>query len=95
MSLGCFASAMTKSQIVAAMISLTLGFTFFLLSNLPGHLPVSPGWQTIMLSQLALVDQMNDFARGMVDTRHIVFYVTVTFLFLFLTLRAVESRRWK
>ena len=38
---------------------------------------------------------MNDFARGLVDTRHVVFYVSLTFLFLFLTLRVVESRRWK
>jgi ABC-2 type transport system permease protein len=38
---------------------------------------------------------MNDFAGGLVDTRHLVFYLTFTWLFLFLTLRAVESRRWK
>jgi ABC-2 type transport system permease protein len=94
-SLGCFASAMTKSQIVAAMIGFTLGFSLFLLSMLSGHLPMDAGWQSAVMSQISLVDQMNDFARGMVDTRHVVFYVTVTFLFLFLTLRVVESRRWK
>jgi len=94
-SMGCFASALTKSQIVAAMISLTLGFTLFLLSNLPGNLPMDAGWKTVMLSQLAMIDHMNDFARGLVDTRHVVYYATVTFLFLFLTLRVVESRRWK
>jgi len=38
---------------------------------------------------------MDDFARGVVDTRPVVFYASATFLFLFLTLRAVESRRWK
>jgi hypothetical protein len=38
---------------------------------------------------------MHDFARGVVDTRTVVFYVTATFFFLFLTLRAVESQRWK
>jgi len=39
--------------------------------------------------------QMNNFARGAVDTRALVFYLSTTFLFLFLTLRVVESRRWK
>jgi len=34
-------------------------------------------------------------ARGVVDTRTVVFYLSLTFLFLFLTLRVVESRRWK
>ena len=46
MSLGCFASALTRSQIIAAMISLTFGFTLFLLSFLASHLPVDGGWQT-------------------------------------------------
>jgi hypothetical protein len=38
---------------------------------------------------------MDDFTRGVVDTRTVIFYVGLTFFFLFLTLRAVESRRWK
>ena len=42
-----------------------------------------------------LFKQMDDFTRGVVDTRAVVFYVSLTFFFLFLTLRAVESRRWK
>lgn len=95
MSLGCFASALTRSQIIAAMISLTLSFTLFLLSFMPGHMTGLPGWQAEVLSYVAMFDHMNDFARGLVDTRHVVFYLSLTFLFLFLTLRAVESRRWK
>jgi ABC-2 type transport system permease protein len=38
---------------------------------------------------------MEDFARGFVDTRPIVFYLSLTLFFLFLTLKVVESRRWK
>jgi hypothetical protein len=38
---------------------------------------------------------MIDFTRGIVDTRVIIFYVSATFFFLFLTLRVIESRRWK
>jgi ABC-2 type transport system permease protein len=38
---------------------------------------------------------MRDFSRGVVDTRSIVLMVTLTLFFLFLTLRIVESRRWK
>jgi ABC-2 type transport system permease protein len=95
MSLGCFASSLTRSQIVAAMVSFTLGVTLFMLSYLPGHLPKNAGWAAIALSHVALFDHMTDFARGIVDTRHIVFYLSTTYLFLFLTLRVVEGRRWK
>jgi hypothetical protein len=38
---------------------------------------------------------MENFTRGVVDTRVVIFYASATFFFLFLTLRAVESRRWK
>jgi ABC-2 type transport system permease protein len=48
-----------------------------------------------VLSYFGLFEQMHNFARGMVDTRAVIFYVSLTFFFLFLTLRAVESRRWK
>jgi ABC-2 type transport system permease protein len=94
-SLGCFASSLTRSQIVAAMISFTLGFTLYLLSALPGHISIGTGWEAQMISHLSLYDHMSDFCRGLVDTRQVVFYLSVTTLFLFLTLRAVESRRWK
>ena len=35
-----------------------------------------------------------DFSRGIIDTRHVVLYVTVTLAGLFLTVRSLESRRW-
>ena len=94
-SFGCFASALTRNQITAAMISFCIGFTLFLVSFLSSRPLVQTGWLADILSQISLMDHMQDFARGIVDTRHVVFYVTLTILFLFLTLRVVESRRWK
>jgi ABC-2 type transport system permease protein len=52
-------------------------------------------WKTQVLSFFNLSDQMHDFARGVVDTRPVIFCVSLTFFFLFITLRIVESRRWK
>jgi hypothetical protein len=52
-------------------------------------------WQYEVLSHFNLPEQIHDFARGVVDTRTVVFHVTLTFFFLLLTLRVVESRRWK
>jgi ABC-2 type transport system permease protein len=58
-------------------------------------IPTPTHWQSQVLSHFNLFEQMHDFARGVVDTRAVIFYVSLTFLFLFLTLRVVESRRWK
>jgi ABC-2 type transport system permease protein len=95
LSLGCCASALTRSQAIAAMFSLASGASLFLLGYLAGQLPAPESWQTQVLSCFALFDQMHDFARGVVDTRPIVLLVSLTLFFLFLTLRVVESRRWK
>jgi ABC-2 type transport system permease protein len=95
LSFGCLASALTRSQMVAAMISLAFGISQFALAWWAKNNPLSEQWQSQLLSCLNLFDQMNDFARGVVDTRAVLFYVSLTFFFLFLTLRVVESRRWK
>jgi len=94
-SVGCFASSLTRSQMTAAIISLALGVSLFSLGFLAMQLPSGSDWQTQVLSHFNLFDQMHDFARGAVDTRTVLFYVSLTLLFLFLTLRVVESRRWK
>jgi ABC-2 type transport system permease protein len=95
LSLGCFASAISRSQMAAAMISFVLGVSLFSLGYLARQIPVTSQWQSRVLSYFSLFDQMDDFARGVVDTRTMVFYAGATFFFLFLTLRVVESRRWK
>jgi ABC-2 type transport system permease protein len=95
LSLGCFASAISRSQMAAAMISFVLGVTLFSLGFLAEALPATAQWQSQALSYFGLFEQMHDFARGVVDTRTVIFQVSVTFFFLFLTLRVVESRRWK
>jgi ABC-2 type transport system permease protein len=94
-SAGCCASAMTRSQAIAAMISLAFGATMFLLSFLAGQATADRSFIGQTLSFFALTDQMHDFARGVVDTRAVVLLVSTTLFFLFLTLRIVESRRWK
>ena len=95
MALGCFGSSLTRSQIMAAMNSLALGLTLFLLS-LRTLMPSPPmDWKGKAFAYISMIDHMQDFSRGFVDTRHVVFYLSLTMLFLFLTWKVVESRRWK
>jgi ABC-2 type transport system permease protein len=95
MAVGCLASALTRSQMIAAMVSFMLGLALFLVGYLAYAVPPQLGWPHTALSHLNMHQHMEDFARGILDTRAAVFYLTLTGLFLFLTLRVVESRRWK
>ena len=94
-SLGTCASALTRSQGIAAMLSLVFGASVYLFAYLASQLPALANWQAQVLSCFALFEHMHDFARGVVDTRPVVLLVSLTVFFLFLTLRVVESRRWK
>jgi ABC-2 type transport system permease protein len=95
LSLGCCASALTRSQAIAAVISLGFGASVFLAGYLAFESAAQDTWQAQVLRCFDLFHQMNDFARGVLDTRPIVLLVSLTLFFLFLTLRVVESRRWK
>jgi ABC-2 type transport system permease protein len=94
-ALGCCASALTRSQVTAAVIGLVFGTSLFLVGILADHIPNQTTWQAQALAAVAFFEQMHDFARGVIDTRSIVLYLTLTLFFLFLTMRIVESRRWK
>lgn len=93
-SLGCLASALTRSQTTAAMITVFLSVTLFMSSWLSEKVPAS-GWKAQALAVFAMRNHMEEFVRGIVDTRTVVIYLTLTGFILFLTLRIIESRRWK
>ena len=95
MALGCFASALTRNQIVAAMLALCGGVALFLVSFLGNRLDADTGLSAQVFAYLNLFDHMDDFARGVLDSRAVVLFGTLTVSFLFLTLRVVESRRWR
>ena len=67
-----------------------------------GEVKISPDGQLLAMTlgkygstALAFFEQMHDFARGILDARSLVLYLSLTFFCLYLTLRIVESRRWK
>src|SRR5438876_2399830 len=95
LSLGCCASALTRSQVTAAMVSLVLSLGIFFLSIFADQMPAQSEWPSQVLASVSLFEQMHDCARGVLDSRMVVFCATATLFFLFLTLRIVESRRWK
>ncbi len=94
-ALGVFASALTRSQIISAIVALALGVTLFLTSFAVPALTGQTAWSTSYLRDFSLVEQMWEFARGVVDVRHLVFHVSTAMVLLYLTLKVVEGRRWR
>ncbi|MBL68844.1 MAG: hypothetical protein CMO74_10425 [Verrucomicrobiales bacterium] len=95
MAVGCFASALTRSQIIAAMTSFAIGTGVFLIGLLAVYRPPQLGWKTDLFAHISMVEHMGDFASGIVDSRHLVFYISLTLMFLYLTEQVLASRRWK
>ncbi len=95
MALGCFASALTNSQIVAAIISYALGLALFVLSLRSFMSEAGSSLSGRFFEYIAMTEHMENFARGVIDTRPLVLYPSLTVLFLFLTLKVVQSRRWR
>lgn len=93
-AIGCLASSLTRSQMLAAMTSFTIGMCLFLQSFVTFQLPAESGIWAHVFAYTSLFLHLEDFVRGVVDSRHVMFYVTLTSFFLYLNWHAVESRRW-
>lgn len=95
LSIGCLASALTRNQVVAAIISfVTIALLFFWSFYTLWFPNVSP-WLRDLTSYLSAVQHMATFSQGLIDTRPIVFYTSMTLFVLFLTYQVFQFRRWK
>ena len=92
-AIGLFTSILSKNQLVAAIISLTI-LVFILLVSILSFLVTDPFW-TKVLGYIDLWKRMLDFSRGLVDTRPVVYLLSGTVLFLTLAKQALEARRWR
>jgi len=93
LSIGIFASSLTKNQVVAAIIGFSILLVVFLFGIL-GAFATDPVWKNIW-SYLTLWDHMEDFGKGIVDTRRLAYYVSGTVFFLYLTGLSLEVRKWR
>jgi ABC-2 type transport system permease protein len=91
-ALGLFISSLTRNQIVAGMITFA-AFLLFWVINWMGSF-VGPTAQAV-LAHLSIIDHFDDFAKGIIDTKHLVYYVSFIAFGLFLTAKSVDSERWR
>jgi ABC-2 type transport system permease protein len=93
LSIGLLATALTRSQLVAAILTFAMlipVFTFGLLEML-----VNGEAAKTVFGYLNLWQHMEELSKGIVDTRHLVYYATATGFFLFLATRALAARKWR
>ena len=93
LSVGTFTSALTRNQVIAAVLSYVLLFVLFIPAFLEG-LVNDPKWKDA-LQYLNLYEHMDEFAKGVVDSRRLVYYLAMTAFFLFLATRALDAGKGK
>lgn len=92
LAFGTFISTLTKNQIVAGSIGFALSLVLWILN-----------WTTSfgnsilvqVLNYLSIVSHMDSFSRGVIDTKDLIYYLSMIFIGLFLTARSLESLRWR
>jgi len=93
LAVGIFTSTLTRYQIVAAIAAVAILALFaILMQQLVAHAPEP---LNELASRLSAMRYFKDFARGVFDTRGLAFFVTAAALFLFLSVKSLESRRWR
>ncbi|RKD32963.1 ABC transporter permease [Thermohalobacter berrensis] len=90
-SIGLFASSLTQSQVIAGLISFGILILLWILTYLKG---IFSGPISKLIHNIDVFAYFVDFNKGILDSRGILIYLSFTFVFLFLTTRVIDRRRW-
>lgn len=91
LAVGLFASSLTSNQLVAAVVAGGILCALWFVGAAADLLPEALG---AVINYVSLSYHFPDFIRGVIDTRGIIYYLSITVLFLFLAIRSLESSRW-
>ena len=92
LAIGTLMSAMTRSQLVAFLLTMLVQFGLFILGI--GEYIFEPGFLRDLSVHVSVLSQMDEMAKGVVDLRRLVFDGSLAILPLFVTVRVVDSWRW-
>jgi ABC-2 type transport system permease protein len=92
-AIGIFISSLTENQIVAFIISLLLCFLFYIGFDYLSSLDIFGGISTFIV-KLGINEHYRSMSRGVIDTRDMLYYISVIFIFLLLTKIVLQSRNW-
>ncbi len=91
-ALGTFISALTENQLAAAVITISV-IAFLLLIGLLNSF-INVYWIRTVLSWISIYSRFGNFQNGLFDFASILYYASICFVFVFLTIRVYEKRRW-
>jgi len=91
-SVGLLISSLTKNQIVSGMVTFAVFLLLWVINWIASF--TGPTTQSV-LNYLSITDHFDDFTRGILDTKHFIYYFSVMSFGLFLTARSVDTERWK
>lgn len=89
---GLFISTLTENQMIAAVGSIGINIGFILIDSLAAVMPVK--FLQDIVRSLSLFSKYNQFTLGIFSLSNIFFFISVIFIFIFLTVRVLEKRRW-
>lgn len=92
LSVGLFTSSLTSNQIIAAVLSYGILALLSIIHLAADHVSGAPA---TLLRELSMVTHFEDFVRGVLDLRHVAYYVSVIAVLLYLTIRTLELGRWR
>jgi gliding motility-associated transport system permease protein len=91
-SVGLLMSSLTRNQIVAGMITFGLVLLLWIVDWIGSF--AGPTVESIV-SYLSITGHLDDFAKGVIDTKHVIYYLSFITFGLFLTAKSVDSERWR
>ncbi|HWY56512.1 MAG TPA: ABC transporter permease subunit [Terriglobales bacterium] len=92
LAIGTFISTLTKNQIIAGAATFGVCLLLWVLEWVSGY--ETAAWAQV-LAYMSIITHFESFAKGVLDLKDAIFYVTVIFLGLFFTARSMESLRWR
>jgi ABC-2 type transport system permease protein len=91
LAVGLFASSLTSNQVISAVVAGAILLGLWFLGTVASPLPTA---LASTISYFSPANYLPDFVTGVIDTRGIVYYLSMTALFLFLAIRSLENSRW-
>lgn len=91
-SIGLFVSSLTENQMIAAIGGFFINLMILLMNTLTSALPT--GFLQDVLSSISVYSRYSQITNGIFSLSSLIFFVSVIFIFLFLTVRVLEKRRW-
>jgi len=92
-AIGLFISTLTENQIIAAVLSFGTIMVLWLVDVFANN--ADSASSKAVLSYISILSHLDDFMKGVLSTSHIIFYVSLMVMGLFLTYRSIDSLRWR